>query len=70
MSGLAPTTALWSYAPTIIGDLGYNRLAANAMTSVGQWISVLLIMMAAYVAYVGLNSELYPRLQSLCLTFA
>ncbi|KAK7224731.1 hypothetical protein V2G26_012734 [Clonostachys chloroleuca] len=50
MSGLAPTTALWSYAPTIIGDLGYNRLAANAMTSVGQWISVLLIMMAAYVA--------------------
>ncbi|SCV37121.1 related to nicotinamide mononucleotide permease [Fusarium fujikuroi] len=48
--GLAPTTALWSYAPTIIGSFGYGRLQANALVSVGQWISVCLIIIAAFVA--------------------
>ncbi|KAG4281291.1 alternative sulfate transporter [Fusarium proliferatum] len=48
--GLAPTTALWSYAPTIIGSFGYGRLQANALVSIGQWISVCLIIIAAFVA--------------------
>ncbi|VTT56562.1 unnamed protein product, partial [Fusarium fujikuroi] len=48
--GLAPTTALWLYAPTIIGSFGYGRLQANALVSVGQWISVCLIIIAAFVA--------------------
>ncbi|KAM0433397.1 hypothetical protein ACHAPT_004275 [Fusarium lateritium] len=48
--GLAPTTALWSYAPTIVGSFGYDRLEANALVSVGQWISVFLIILAAFAA--------------------
>ncbi|KAJ9156231.1 Alternative sulfate transporter [Pleurostoma richardsiae] len=48
--GLAPSTALWSYAPTIVASFGYNRLKANAMTSVGQWISLSLVLFAGFVA--------------------
>jgi hypothetical protein len=54
--GLAPTTALWSYAPTIVGSFGYGRLEANALVSVGQWISVCLIVVAAFAASVPLPS--------------
>ncbi|RSL56932.1 hypothetical protein CEP51_014318, partial [Fusarium floridanum] len=50
MAGLAPTTALWSYAPTIVASFGYGRLQANALVSVGQWISVFLIVVAAFAA--------------------
>ncbi|CAK7235487.1 hypothetical protein SBRCBS47491_009309 [Sporothrix bragantina] len=48
--GLAPSTALWSYAPTIVASFGYNRLNANAMTSVGQWVSVTLVVIGGFVA--------------------
>ncbi|KAF4969314.1 hypothetical protein FSARC_3469 [Fusarium sarcochroum] len=48
--GLAPTTALWSYAPTIVGSFGFGRLQANALVSVGQWISVFLIIVAGFAA--------------------
>ncbi|ERS97610.1 MFS transporter [Sporothrix schenckii 1099-18] len=48
--GLAPSTALWSYAPTIVASYGFNRLASNAMTSVGQWVSVALVVLGGFVA--------------------
>lgn len=48
--GLAPSTALWSYAPTIVASFGYNKLASNAMTSVGQWVSVTLVIIGGFVA--------------------
>ncbi|KAH8898031.1 alternative sulfate transporter [Thozetella sp. PMI_491] len=48
--GLAPSTALWSYAPSIVASFGYNSLTANAMTSIGQWISVLLVVIAGFIA--------------------
>ncbi|EON98495.1 putative alternative sulfate transporter protein [Phaeoacremonium minimum UCRPA7] len=48
--GLAPTTALWSYAPSIVASFGYDRLAANAMTSIGNWISVFLLIVAGVAA--------------------
>lgn len=48
--GLAPSTALWSYAPTIVASFGYNTLASNAMTSVGQWVSVVLVIIGGFVA--------------------
>lgn len=48
--GLAPTTALWSYAPSIVASFGYDRLAANAMTSIGNWISVFLLIVAGIAA--------------------
>lgn len=38
--------------PTIIASFGYDRLGANAMSSVAQWISLLLVLLAGYVAYV------------------
>ncbi|CAK7229800.1 hypothetical protein SCUCBS95973_007350 [Sporothrix curviconia] len=48
--GLAPSTALWSYAPTIVASFGYNSLASNAMTSVGQWVSVTLVVLGGFIA--------------------
>lgn len=48
--GLAPSTALWSYAPTIVASFGYIPLSSNAMTSVGQWISVTLVVLGGFVA--------------------
>ncbi|CAK7219942.1 hypothetical protein SEUCBS140593_004065 [Sporothrix eucalyptigena] len=48
--GLAPSTALWSYAPTIVSSFGYNTLNSNAMTSVGQWISVALVIIGGFIA--------------------
>ncbi len=48
--GLAPSTALWSYAPTIVASFGYDKLQSNAMTSVGQWISVALVVIGGFVA--------------------
>lgn len=48
--GLAPTTALWSYAPMIVSSFGYERLRSNAMVSIGQWISVCLIVVAGFAA--------------------
>ncbi|KAH7041593.1 alternative sulfate transporter [Microdochium trichocladiopsis] len=48
--GLAPTTALWSWAPTIVASFGYGRLEANALVSIGQWISVALIVVAGFAA--------------------
>lgn len=50
--GLAPSNALWSYMPTIIASFGYNKLGANAMSSVAQWISACLVLFAGYVACV------------------
>jgi len=54
---LAPSTALWSYAPTIVTSFGYDRLASNALTSIGQWISVLLVLALGFVAYVEVSLE-------------
>lgn len=48
--GCAPSTALWSYAPSIIASFGYDRLAANALTSVGSWVSVTLVLILGFVA--------------------
>ena len=60
--GLAPSTALWSYAPTIVSSFGYNSLDSNAMTSVGQWISVTLVIIGGFIAYVP------PPLFCLCFS--
>ncbi|WYZ41100.1 hypothetical protein EsH8_IV_001441 [Colletotrichum jinshuiense] len=38
--GLAPTTALGSYAPTLINLYGFDRLKSNLMVSVGSWLSL------------------------------
>lgn len=48
--GCAPSTALWSYAPSIIASFGYDRLAANALTSVGSWVSVTLVLILGFIA--------------------
>ncbi|RSL43452.1 hypothetical protein BHE90_017136 [Fusarium euwallaceae] len=40
--GNAPANALASYGPTIINSFGYGALEANALTSVGSWIQLLL----------------------------
>ncbi|KAM0331510.1 hypothetical protein ACHAQA_003187 [Verticillium albo-atrum] len=48
--GLAPSVALWSYAPSIVISFGYERLQSNALTSVGQWMGVALTLFLGWVA--------------------
>ncbi|KAF2237340.1 alternative sulfate transporter [Viridothelium virens] len=40
--GLAPSSTMWSYAPTLVNSFGYGRLRSNALVSIGQWIQLLL----------------------------
>ncbi|KAF2100223.1 alternative sulfate transporter [Rhizodiscina lignyota] len=40
--GLAPSSTMWSYAPSIVNTFGYERLRSNALVSVGQWIQLVL----------------------------
>ncbi|EEY21879.1 alternative sulfate transporter [Verticillium alfalfae VaMs.102] len=48
--GLAPSIALWSYAPSIVNSFGYERLQSNALTSVGQWMGVALTLFLGWLA--------------------
>lgn len=48
--GLAPSNALWSYAPSIVRSFGYDRLASNALTSIGQWMAVVLLIFLGWLA--------------------
>ncbi|GME49452.1 MFS transporter [Neofusicoccum parvum] len=50
VAGLAPGNALWSYMPSIISSFGYDRLQSNAMTSVGNWINVVVIIIFGILA--------------------
>lgn len=50
IAGLAPSNALWIYAPSMVASFGFDRLGSNAMTSVGQWISVILVIIAGFWA--------------------
>ena len=43
LTALEPAQALQLYSPTIIGNLGFNKLRANALSSVGPWISLVLL---------------------------
>ncbi|KAK0751655.1 alternative sulfate transporter [Schizothecium vesticola] len=36
--GLAPASVFMSYAPSLVVSFGFDRLQANAMTSIGAWI--------------------------------
>ncbi|KAL1968638.1 hypothetical protein VTN77DRAFT_1464 [Rasamsonia byssochlamydoides] len=42
IAGLAPSSTLWSYAPTLVNSFGYPRLKSNALVSVGQWLQLVL----------------------------
>ena len=44
LTALEPATAMQLYAPTIIGTLGFDKLRANALSSVGPWISLVLVV--------------------------
>ncbi|KAK0624602.1 major facilitator superfamily domain-containing protein [Bombardia bombarda] len=38
LCALAPSSTLFSYAPTLVVSFGYDRLTSNAMVSIGAWI--------------------------------
>ncbi|KAF2086701.1 alternative sulfate transporter [Saccharata proteae CBS 121410] len=50
MTAVAPNSALNSYAPTLVQSFGYGRLTANALVSVGGWISLILNVSWGYLA--------------------
>lgn len=38
------------YGPTIITSFGYEPLRANALSSVGQWLSLILVIGGGFLA--------------------
>ncbi|KAK8194883.1 alternative sulfate transporter [Phyllosticta capitalensis] len=42
LTAVAPNSTMTSYAPKLVQSFGYERLTANAMVSVGGWISLFL----------------------------
>ncbi|KAJ0164655.1 putative transporter [Colletotrichum tanaceti] len=36
--GLAPSSTLGSYAPSLVNSMGFERLQSNAMVSIGSWL--------------------------------
>jgi hypothetical protein len=59
---LAPSSTLWSYAPTLVGSFGYPRLKANALVSVGGWLLLVVNVFSGWVAYVISLFTTYPTL--------
>ncbi|KXJ93598.1 alternative sulfate transporter [Microdochium bolleyi] len=50
LATLAPATIYSLYGPTIIASFGYEKLRANAMVSVGHWLSAVLLVVSGYIA--------------------
>ncbi|EQB56921.1 putative transporter [Colletotrichum gloeosporioides] len=40
IAALSPSSTLSSYAPSLVASMGYDRLQANAMVSIGAWILI------------------------------
>jgi hypothetical protein len=38
------------FAPTIVGSFGFDVLRANALASVGSWLSMLLVIASGFIA--------------------
>lgn len=38
VAGLAPSSTMMSYAPTIVNSFGFERLKSNALVSIGAWM--------------------------------
>lgn len=51
--GLAPSSVLWNYAPTLVKGYGYGRLRSNAMVSIGQWINLCMTILWGFLALVS-----------------
>ncbi|KAI9730566.1 MAG: hypothetical protein M1834_005807 [Cirrosporium novae-zelandiae] len=50
LTTLAPTTAIWVYAPSMIKDFGFGRLKATAMNTVGLWIELITSLICGILA--------------------
>ncbi|CAK7236665.1 hypothetical protein SCUCBS95973_009685 [Sporothrix curviconia] len=50
ISALSPASTLGSYTPTIVASLGYGKLRANAMASIGYWILLITNITWGFVA--------------------
>ena len=51
IAALAPSSPLWSYAPTLVNGFGYERLKSNALVSVGGWILLVVNVSWGMLAY-------------------
>lgn len=50
LAALAPTFALWQYAPTMMKSFGYGTLNANAFVSIGGWGLLLISVFLGWIA--------------------
>lgn len=55
IAGLAPSSTMWSYAPTLVNSFGYARLRSNALVSIGQWIQLIINIAWGFTAFVYLS---------------
>ncbi|KAF7542388.1 hypothetical protein G7Z17_g11615 [Cylindrodendrum hubeiense] len=50
IAGLSPLITMASYAPTLVASFGFDRLKANAMVSIGWWITIPVSIFWGWVA--------------------
>jgi MFS family permease len=50
IAGLAPSSTMTSYAPTLVNSFGYPRLKSNAIVSIGMWICTILTVLWGFMA--------------------
>lgn len=48
--GLAASSALFSFAPSIVASYGYGRLRSNAMVSIGHWMVMLVTLAWGWIS--------------------
>lgn len=52
IAGLAPASTMGSYSPTLVRSFGYERLASNALVSIGGWVLIINNLLWGYLGYV------------------
>lgn len=50
IAGLAPSSTMTSYAPTLVGTFGYDRLKSNAIASIGAWALTVCVVLWGIMA--------------------
>ena len=50
LCGAVPLSSFAGYGPILVNSFGYGALVSNALYSVGDWIALMLVIAAGYIA--------------------